>query len=198
MCDKICRTKDDERSDETRGNRGQAGVAPRPFMQKRTADIGLLILRVISGAIFLPHGYSKVFGSGGVAAFAHDMPGLGLPAILGYAAAYSEFFGAILLMIGLLSRLDAFLLACTMFVAVALVQLPDALHEAQPGSLRLFAVIRGVETPLSLLGATLALTLLGPGRFSLDHALRIEEKTFSLVRRTPRPVTADSEPARSQ
>jgi putative oxidoreductase len=153
-------------------------------MQKRTADIGLLILRVIAGAIFLPHGYSKVFGSGGVAAFAHDMPGFGLPLVLGYVAAYSEFFGAILLILGLLSRLDAFLLACIMFVAVAFVQLPDALHEAQPGSLRLFAVIRGVEMPLSLLGATLALTLLGPGRFSLDHALGLEQKIVNLVRRS--------------
>jgi putative oxidoreductase len=132
-----------------------------------TTDVAALVLRVAGGAIFLPHGYSKVFGDGGVAAFAADIPGFGLPAFLGYLAAYAEFFGAIFLIAGLLTRLDAFLLACTMFVAAFVVQLPDALHEAS-GSLKLFAILRGIELPLAMLALMIAILLIGPGKFSLD------------------------------
>lgn len=152
-------------------------------MKRLASDTALLVLRIVAGAIFLPHGYSKVFSEGGVAAFAHDMPGYGIPAILGYVAAYSEFFGAILLIAGLLTRLDAFLLACMMAAAVLFVQLPDALRESSSGSIRLFSLIRGVELPLSMLGSTLALLLLGPGRWSLDAVLGVERKAAGMFRK---------------
>lgn len=109
------------------------------------------------------------------------MPSYGVPAALGYAAAYSEFLGAILLTLGLLTRLDAFMLACTMGVATFIVQLPDALAEAQPGSIRLFAIMRGIELPFSLLCVTTAILLLGPGRFSLDHLLGVESRAAALL-----------------
>jgi len=150
-------------------------------MSKR-ADFASLLLRVTAGLIFLPHGYSKVFGSG-VAAFAADMPSYGLPIFLGYIAAYAEFFGSIALIAGLLTRIDAFLLTCTMFVAAFVVQLPDALHEAQPGTVKLFAILRGIELPFAMFGITAALVILGPGRFSLDAVLGIEEKIVRALRR---------------
>lgn len=150
-------------------------------MTKSTSAASLL-LRVIAGLIFLPHGTSKVFGSG-AAAFAADMPGYGLPAFLGYVAAYAEFFCSIALIAGLLVRIDAFLLACTMFVATFVVQLPDAVHEAQPGTVRLFAILRGIELPFALFAISVALLILGPGRFSLDAALGIESRVAALVRK---------------
>src|SRR5258707_14543375 len=101
-----------------------------PDVSKWTTDTSALILRVATGLIFIPHGYAKVFGSGGPSAFAADLPGYGVPAFLGYLAAYAEFFGAILLIVGLLTRLDALLLAGTMFVAVLVVQLPHAPRDA--------------------------------------------------------------------
>jgi uncharacterized membrane protein YphA (DoxX/SURF4 family) len=62
----------------------------------------------------------------GPAAFAADIAAnYGIPAFLGYLAAYAEMFGAILLIVGLLTRLDALLLAATMFVAAFIVQLPE-------------------------------------------------------------------------
>lgn len=150
-------------------------------MSKR-ADFASLILRVVAGLIFLPHGYSKVFGSG-VAAFAADMPSYGFPVFLGYIAAYAEFFGSIAMIAGLLTRIDAFLLACNMFVAAFVVQLPDALHDVQPGTVKLFAILRGIELPFAMFALTAAVTILGPGRFSLDWALGIEGKIVGLFRR---------------
>jgi putative oxidoreductase len=148
-------------------------------------------LRVAAGLIFLPHGYSKVFGSG-VAAFAADMPSYGLPIFLGYIAAYAEFFGSIALIAGLFTRIDAFLLACTMFVAAFIVQLPDALHDVQPGTVKLFAILRGIELPFAMFALTAALTILGPGRFSLDGVLGIEAKIAGLFRRGNSRVTQTS------
>jgi len=137
-------------------------------MSRWQTDTAALVLRVGCGLVFIPHGFSKVFGSGGVAAFSQSLPSYGIPAFLGYAAAYGEFFGGIFLILGLLTRLDALLLAGNMFVAAFVVQLPDAMHDPDGGKNKVFAAIRGMELPLSILAAMIALVLLGGGRFSLD------------------------------
>lgn len=141
-------------------------------MKRITTDVAALVLRVAAGAIFLPHGWSKIAGEGGSAAFAADIAtNYGIPTFLGHLAAYSEFIGAILLIVGLFTRLDAFLLAATMFVAAFVVQLPDALYEARPGPGKIFVAIRGIELPLAMFAISCALLLLGGGRFSLDRLL---------------------------
>ncbi len=146
-------------------------------MRKWTTDVAALILRVGAGLIFFPHGWSKVAGEGGAAAFAADIAAnYNIPAFLGYVAAYAELVGAALLIVGLLTRLDALLLAGTMFVATFIVQLPDALYEVPPGSIKLFVALRGIELPLAMLAMCIALVLIGGGRFSLDALLRIEER----------------------
>jgi len=133
------------------------------------SDTATLILRVACGAVFIPHGWSKVFGSGGVATFAQSLPSYGIPAVLGYVAAYSELVGGTFLIVGLLTRIAAALLAGTMFVAAFVIALPDALRDPDAaGKNKVFATIRSMELPLSVLAAMLALVLLGGGRFSLD------------------------------
>jgi putative oxidoreductase len=146
-------------------------------MHTTARDIAALLLRVAAGLIFLPHGWSKIAGEGGAAAFAADIAtNYGLPSFLGYLAAYSEVIGSVLLIAGLLTRMDAFLLGCTMFVAAFIVQLPDALFEVPPDAIKVFVAIRGIELPLALLAICVALLLTGGGRFSLDAVLRIEER----------------------
>jgi putative oxidoreductase len=150
-------------------------------MKKWTIDTSAFLLRLAAGLIFFPHGWGKVFGAGGAATFAQDMPSYGIPAFLGYAAAYSELICAVLLIAGLLTRLDALLLGCTMFVATFVVQLPDALRDPQGGGNKLFAALHGIELPLALLAICLALMLLGAGRLSLDYALRVDERVAGLA-----------------
>ncbi|HYU24447.1 MAG TPA: DoxX family protein [Thermoanaerobaculia bacterium] len=152
-------------------------------MKKWTIDTSALLLRLAAGLIFFPHGYGKVFGAGGAATFAQDMPSYGVPAFFGYVAAYSELICAVLLIAGLLTRLDALLLGCTMFVATFVVQLPDALRDPQGGGNKLFAALHGIELPLALLAICLALMLLGAGRFSLDWLLRVDERVGGIVRK---------------
>lgn len=145
-------------------------------MNRRTGDIAALVLRIAAGLIFIPHGYAKVFGRGGPAAFASDLPSYHIPYFLGYVVAYAEFFGAILLIAGLFTRIDAFLLACTMAVAVLVVQLPDALNGAEPGANLFFAAMKGIELPFALFGVAMALLLTGGGAWSVD-ALIWKKKT---------------------
>jgi putative oxidoreductase len=161
-------------------------------MKKWTIDFTAFVLRLAAGLIFLPHGWGKVFGAGGPATFAQDMPSYGIPVFLGYVAAYAELCCAVLLIAGLLTRLDALLLGCTMFVATFVVQLPDALRDPQGGGNKLFAALHGVELPLALLAICVAVMLLGAGRFSLDSLLRVDARVagaFSRKRVSP-PATA--------
>ena len=83
------------------------------------ANVGLLLLRVFIGAAMLTHGWYKI-STVGVGAFSNGVAGMGIPAphILGPLAVFAESGGALLLAIGLLTRPAAFLLVCTMGVAV--------------------------------------------------------------------------------
>ena len=147
-------------------------------------DLAALVLRVVAGLIFIPHGWSKIAGDGGASGFAGSMAAnYDIPAVLGYLAAYAEVVGAILLIAGALTRLDALLLAGTMFVAAFIVQLPDALFEVQPGASKLFVGLRGIELPLAMLSICVALLFLGAGKFSVDRLLKIEERAAALLPR---------------
>ena len=77
------------------------------------------------------------------------------------AAAFSELLGSILVFLGLLTRLGAFLLACTMATAISTVLWPAG-----------FAVNKGgYEYAMALLAMSLALMIAGGGMASIDRSL---------------------------
>ena len=82
------------------------------------ANIGILILRVFVGAALMTHGCAKLFG--GMEKFTGFVTSIGVPAphVMAWLAALSEGLGALLLAIGLLTRPAAFMIICTMGVAV--------------------------------------------------------------------------------
>jgi putative oxidoreductase len=96
------------------------------------ANAGLLLLRVFIGAALLTHGWYKI-STLGVHEFAQNVASMGIPApgVLAYLAVFAESFGALLLAIGLLTRPAAFLIVCTLSVAlgVALKGQPFAKQE---------------------------------------------------------------------
>lgn len=136
---------------------------------QRQVDIGLTILRVVLGAIFIAHGGQKLFvyGFAGVAGAFGQM---GVPAagFVGPAIALIEFFGGIALALGLLTRLAALGIGSTMIGAILLVHLPAG-----------FFAPNGIEFPLALLGAAATLVVTGAGRYSLDGL--IGRRAFATV-----------------
>ncbi|MEZ0375018.1 MAG: DoxX family protein [Candidatus Sericytochromatia bacterium] len=120
----------------------------------------MLILRLLLGAVFIMHGSQKVFGwfdGHGLAGTAEMMAKMGTPAILAYLASFTEFFGGLALVFGLLTRMAALGIMCVMSVAIGQVHLSHGFFAPQ-----------GFEFPMTLGVIALVIFLLGPGRFSLD------------------------------
>lgn len=123
--------------------------------------VGLTILRVIVGIIFIAHGAQKLFGMGlgGVVGMFGQMH-IPLPQIAGPVVAFVEFLGGIALVIGLFTRVAAVLLAIDMCGAILFVH-------ARNG----FFLPMGFEYPMLLLASNIAILISGPGGYAIDDRL---------------------------
>ena len=121
----------------------------------------ITVLRVVVGGVFLAHGIQKffMFGLHGVAGMFGSI-GVPLPAVTSAIVALVELVGGAALILGFLTRWAAALNGFDMLVAVLLVHLKNGFFNPM-----------GIEFPLTLLAACIALALLGPGAASVDGAL---------------------------
>jgi putative oxidoreductase len=123
-----------------------------------------LPLRLIAGIIFAAHGSQKLFawfggyGLDGTGQWM-DSIGLGPGYLMALLVGSTEFFGGILLILGLLTRPTSAVLAITMVVAIIKVHLANGL----------FMSNNGYEFALALLAMTLALAISGAGKYSADQ-----------------------------
>jgi putative oxidoreductase len=127
---------------------------------------GQMALRIPVGIIFLAHGAQKLFGAFG----GHGLEGTGQwMASIGINPGYlmallagsAEFFGGIALILGLLVRPAAAVLAFTMVVAIFAVHIGNGL----------FMSNNGYEFGLALLAASVSLVISGGGGASIDRIL---------------------------
>jgi putative oxidoreductase len=128
-----------------------------------------LAIRLPLGVIFIAHGGQALFGWWGGAGFVASLQSyqahLGIPLPLAAVAVLLQFFGGILLLVGLLTRVVASLLAILMIVAIVKVHLGAGFFlnwqlVAGRG--------HGIELNVALLGMCLALLLGGAGEPSID------------------------------
>ena len=122
----------------------------------KVADVGLLILRASIGLMLaFGHGMGKLSPAAReqMAGFLQTK-GIPAPGAAAFAAMFAEFFGGLLLALGLLTRPAAFLIAFTMLVAVVTAHLHAGVAAAQIAALR-----RPLDGPLGVL-----LAVAGDGR----------------------------------
>ena len=128
-------------------------------------DVGLLVLRLALGIIFLAHGAQKLFGAfggGGIAGTAGFFGSIGvpMPQLMAVVVAVFEFLGGLLVLIGFLTPLAGLMITGVMAGAIVTFHMSKGF----------FAGNGGIEFPLILLASGLALVFTGPGRFSVEGA----------------------------
>ena len=120
---------------------------------KAWQDEALLLLRVVLGVVFIIHGYDKLFGEFGVAGFAGFLTKLGVwwPLFFAWVVSLVEFFGGIGVLLGILTRPLALLIAIDMIFAFYLTKkgLPKG------------------DVDFALFGIAAALVLAGSGKYAL-------------------------------
>lgn len=129
--------------------------------------LGLLVVRLVVGLLFVGHGAQKLFGwfggygpkgTGGWLESIGVKPGVAMAVVAGLM----ELVGGILFAAGLLTPLAAALIVLTMLVAIVKVH----------GQNGLWATANGYEYNLVLLAIAIGVALTGAGDFSLDAIIR--------------------------
>ncbi|MCL4535804.1 MAG: DoxX family protein [Bacteroidetes bacterium] len=144
-----------------------------------TIDVGLLILRIVIGVVFMGHGSQKLFGwfgGGSLSGQTRFAESLGLrPARLwALISALGEFLGGLGVLVGLLTPIAATGILASMLIAIIKVHWPNGFWNAN----------RGIEWPLVLAAVAFVIGLTGPGAYSLDRALGValpEPLTYSVL-----------------
>ncbi|MEC5142825.1 DoxX family protein [Chitinophaga sp. 212800010-3] len=119
-------------------------------------SFSMLVLRVVFGGMILLHGWPKLINFTAKMNSFPDPLGVGHKISLGMTV-FAEVFCAVLLIIGLLTRLAAIPLSICMGVIIFIIQSHKPINEK--------------ELPLLYLAAFITLLFTGPGKFSLDGAL---------------------------
>jgi len=118
---------------------------------------GALFMRLVLGISMAVHGYQKVIPHSALGHYVHYIASLHIPYWLGYISAYTEFIGGSFLILGLLTRLAAALVAINMLVAFVYV----GMHQG-------FGIYNYI---LALAALAIMLTVYGAGTLALDRKI---------------------------
>jgi putative oxidoreductase len=128
---------------------------------------GILLLRLVVGIAFVGHGTQKLFGwfggygPNGTGGFFGSL-GYRAPVLMAVTAGLAEAGGGTLLALGLVTPLACALLATVMINAIASVTFKKAF-------------MLGSEVEIAYLTVAVSLAAIGPGRFSIDRALGLDD-----------------------
>ena len=153
------------RADQTPGlQSGWMGLWLKRYLLSRgtLGNAGLLVLRLAIGVMMIHHGQDKLANPQAFADTYVTPLHLPFPLVMAYAAGFAEVIGSWMLILGLLAPLGALAIAGTMTVA--------AYQHILTAGLNIYVL----ELVVLYLGGSLALLLLGPGRFSFDGAMAAE------------------------
>lgn len=127
---------------------------------KSNTDIALLLIRVALALVFIVHGWAKLADLSGTVGF---FGSIGLPAFLAYVVAAIEFLGGIAMLLGVFTGWAGILLALVMAGAIATVKLKAGF-------------VGGYEFELTLFLAAIAVSLVGPGMYTVKRLFAKREE----------------------
>lgn len=116
-------------------------------------ELGLLLIRVVTGMIFINHGWMKFQDILGIVDFFDT---LGLPALLVYVVAIVELVGGLMLVFGVVTRAAAVALGIVALFAALLAVIPRKGFSA-------------AEFELLLAAVSFGLALIGSGKHRMMH-----------------------------
>jgi putative oxidoreductase len=140
-------------------------IRPKKSRARRDEmDAGLLLIRVVLGAIMAAHGAQKLFGwfgGHGLSGTGSGLESMGLRPGRVWAAVngFAEFGGGAMLALGVLTPLGAAAVTGVMLVAIATVHWRNGF----------FNVSGGYEFNLLIVATAIALAITGPGKISIDR-----------------------------
>jgi putative oxidoreductase len=134
-------------------------------------DVALLVLRLMLGIVFFPHGMQKLVGWFGGYGFSGTMGfftgNLSIPEFFAFLAIMAEGLGSLGLITGLLTRVAAFGIAVNMIVAVYLLHLQNGFFMNWSGAQK----GEGYEFHILVIAIAIALMIRGGGKWSADKAI---------------------------
>ena len=137
------------------------------------SDLGKLIMRLVTGGLLMGHGSQKLFGwfgGYGVSGTAGWLESLGLKpgSTWAWLAGLGEFGGGLLTTLGLFHPVGSISLMGPMAVATG------TAHAGKP----IWVTEGGAELPVTNIALGLGLSMMDPGRFSLDSLLGVKTPTW--------------------
>ncbi len=133
-------------------------------------ELASLVARVALGVVMFPHGAQKVlgwFGGLGLSGTMETFSSMGMPAVMAALIIVAEFFPALGLIVGFLSRLCAAGVALLMLGAIFMVHLQYGFfmnwYGTQQGE--------GFEFHLLAIGLAITVLIKGSGKWSVDRLL---------------------------
>ena len=131
-------------------------------MNERNVNLGLLVLQIGIGSMFIFHGWPKLQGGpAGWERLGHNMEYVGigfLPMFWGFMAMAAEVFGGICLIAGIGVRVASALMLFTMLVAAT-------------ANLTMGYGLEGIVEIIEVSSALFTLLIAGGGRFTLKEIL---------------------------
>ena len=134
-------------------------------------DTATMILRVLLGVVFFPHGMQKLFGwfggYGFSGTFGFFTGSMGVPALFAVLAILAEGLGSLGLLSGFLTRLAALGIGTNMVVAVLMIHHNFGFFMNWDGK----QAGEGIEYHILVVAIALALIIKGGGRWSVDRVI---------------------------
>lgn len=124
----------------------------------KNKDLAVLLLRIGVGVIFIVSGWSKLSGIEGVQGFFGNI-GIPMAGFMAWVVALVEFVGGIMMLVGYKVEVPGILLAIIMLVAIFTVKMGGD------------GGFSGMRLEIMLLLTSLALSMMGTGKYSLDDKL---------------------------